>query len=812
MAHHLLRFAQNNHLLLTKKGFTMFVNARMAFFSLTRRKGRVLSRIISLTLGLALGVFLLSFVNYRYNYDNFLPDNERIYKIFTNTSANGGGGIDQLTFSPLAHTLMRDCPEVESGTRIFGPMTFAWTGEDKSEHQLTAYACDSLFFKVLDFGLLTGDAASLGDFNNMLLSEEAAKRIFGNEDPVGKVLKDNLDYPKTVVGVFRDIPYNTSLGHFDAIVSEYMHQTQYDKESSWDNSNEYYSYVKLRPGTSAVDVEAWMNNAMVDKYGLREMVDKYQLRLMMVPVKRAEVMVGTRAQYMDFIAIITVLVLILCALNYALLSISSLVNRSRTIAVMRCTVADKKDIRIQFMWETLFVMLVSGALSAVLIFLMKDYLSTTIDCPVADLFNPKNIWVTVLVIMALFVGSSLIPASIFASVPTTVAFKGISDNRKGWKRALLFFEITCVSFALAFLLVSVRQIKMLTEGDIGYNQKNMLYFSLFVHGGDALFNAERDLENLPCVEKVGTALSLPCYGYMPSHAFIDEKSGEMSFPFVREQVSDSYFDVMEMQILEGRMFNDSSSLDEVVVNRHFLEMAGMTEDPLGRIICQGDNEGNIVQKLRIIGVVNDVRSTETGRYQPIVYSSIRESLKYEDWYYGGFRTMIRLADLNQANIDAVMKKVKDDYETMDKYALNIYEETYKLKMRGELHFRNLLMTVSILATILAAIGLVGYISDELKRRRKEVAIRKLCGSSLWGIMKIVVRDFSYLAIPSILVGEILAVVASGRWLMMFEYRLPLDWWMFALTGAAVLVAIYIVEALLTLQLASVNPVESFKTE
>lgn len=286
----------------------------------------------------------------------------------------------------------------------------------------------------------------------------------------------------------------------------------------------------------------------------------------------------------------------------------------------------------------------------------------------------------------------------------------------------------------------------------------------------------------------------------------------MSFPFVREQVSDSYFDVMEMQILEGRMFNDSSSLDEVVVNRHFLEMAGMTEDPLGRIICQGDNEGNIVQKLRIIGVVNDVRSTETGRYQPIVYSSIRESLKYEDWYYGGFRTMIRLADLNQANIDAVMKKVKDDYETMDKYALNIYEETYKLKMRGELHFRNLLMTVSILATILAAIGLVGYISDELKRRRKEVAIRKLCGSSLWDIMKIVVRDFSYLAIPSILVGEILAVVASGRWLMMFEYRLPLDWWMFALTGAAVLVAIYIVEALLTLQLASVNPVESFKTE
>ena len=144
--------------------------------------------------------------------------------------------------------------------------------------------------------------------------------------------------------------------------------------------------------------------------------------------------------------------------------------------------------------------------------------------------------------------------------------------------------------------------------------------------------------------------------------------------------------------------------------------------------------------------------------------------------------------------------------------MNIYEETYKLKMRGELHFRNLLMIVSILATVLAAIGLVGYISDELKRRRKEVAIRKLCGSSLWGIIKIVVRDFSYLAVPSILAGEILAVIACRRWLMMFEYRLPLEWWMFALPGVVVLCAICIVEAVLTLQLASVNPVESFKTE
>lgn len=464
-----------------------------------------------------------------------------------------------------------------------------------------------------------------------------------------------------------------------------------------------------------------------------------------------------------------------------------------------------------FMWETLFVLVISGILSAVAIYLLRDYLSTTIDSPVIDLFNAQNIWVTILVILALFIGSSVIPASLFASVPTTVAFRGISDKRKGWKQALLFFEITCVSFTLAFLLVSVRQINMMQDGQIGYNPKNMVYFSMLVNGGDGLFNAERDLESLPCVDKVGTSYSLPCNGYTPNNPFFDEKTGGVTFPFVKEQVSYTYFDVMEMKMLEGRMFDESSSFDDVVVNHRFLEMSGMTEDPIGKVFCQADNEGNVVRKMHIVGVVDDVRSTESGRFQPIVYSNIRESLKNDDWYYGGFRTMVRLNDMSQESIDAVCAKVKE-YESMDKYTLNFYEETYLHKMKGEIQFRNLLLIVSVLASILAAIGLVGYISDELKRRRKDIAVRKLCGATLSDVILLMIRNFSLLAIPSIVVGEILAVIASDRWLQMFEYRLPLGWSMFVLTGLVVLLAIYAIEMLLTMRIANTNPVESLKTE
>ena len=786
------------------------INAKIAFSSLTHNKGRVITRIISLALGLTLGVFLLSYVNYRYNYDNFLPDNERLYKVFTNV-AKEGGGVDQLTHAPLAHSLMRDCAEVETGTRIYGSMTFAWKDEDDKEHQLTTYSVDTLFFNVLDFGLIIGDPGKLGDFGNVFISEEAAKRIFGDEDPIGKVLKDGLDYPKTVAGIFREVPYNTSLGRFDALVSESCHQVNYDIETSWEGTNEYFSYIKLRQGASAEAVEEWMNGGMLDKYGLREVAEKYALSFMMVPVKRAEVMVGTRGQYMDFIAVLTILVLILCALNYALLSISSLVNRSRTIAVMRCTAASQSDIWAQFMWETFFIMIAAGAIAVVTIYMLRDTLATTIDSPVVNLFTMQNIWVTVLVVLAFFLGSGIIPATLFASVPTTVAFRGISDKRKGWKQALLVFEVICVSFTCAFLLVSIRQIKMLQDGQLGYNPKNMVTVSLLVHGGDGLFNAERSFEALPCVDKAGTAWSLPCFGYMPNNPLIDEKSGNVVFPFVKEGVSYSYFDVMEIKLIEGRIFDETSPYEDVVVNRRFLEMAGMTENPLGKTVCQGDNEGNIIGRYRIIGVVDDVRTTESGRFQPIVYTSIKEYIAKEEWMYGGFRTMLRLNDMSQANLDMVNAKYHE-YQSIDSYTMNIYEDLFNNKMKGEIHFKNLLKIVALLASVIAAIGLIGYISDELKRRRKEIAIRKVCGASVTSLLSLMIRDFSRLAIPAIIVGEIAAVLASREWLQMFEYRLPLDWWMFAATGVVVLLAIYLVEMMLTLRIANGNPKDSLKNE
>lgn len=787
----------------------MSINAKIALRSLTRSKGRVFARILSLTLGLALGVYLLSYVNYRYNYDNFLPDHDRIYKIFTNVLREGGG-IDQNTHAPLAHSLMRDCPGVECGTRIYGGSTYNWTDEDGKEYAMKGYCVDSLFFDVLDFNLLVGDPNMLNDFGHIFISEEMAKKICGDQDPIGRILKDNLNYAKDIAGIFRTPPYNTSLGKFDVLMSDNTYQHNYDYETCWENTNQFYSYIKLRKGASPEDVEDWMNGGMLEKYGLQDVMQQYQAELMMVPLKRAEVMVGTRKQYMDFIAVLSILVLVLCALNYALLSISSLVNRSRTIAVMRCTAAEKKDIWAQFMLETIFVMLVASALTILTLYLLRNSLSQTIDSPLMDLFNLKNIWVTIVVVLVLFFSAGMIPATMFASVPTAVAFRGISDRKKGWKQGLLIFEITCVSMALAFLLVSVRQIRLLQDGNLGYNPKNMAYISVLAKGDNSLFNIERDFESLPFVEKAGTSDYMPATGYLPNVPCIDENTAEVMFPFVRESISSTYFDAMQMKILEGRCLTETSSFDDVVVNRRFLEMAGMTENPLDRTVCQGDNDGNIVRKFRIVGVVDDVRSVD-GRIQPILYNSIREKFQHEDWYYGGFRTVMRLSEVNQDNLDAIMKKYHE-YQSMDKYQLTLYEDTFNQSMRGELHFRNLLLVIFVLSVVLAVIGLVGYISDELKRRSKEIALRKVCGAEMPGIIGMMIREFSVLAIPSIIVGELLAVLAARRWLQMFEYRLPLDWWMFALTGVLVLAAIYIIELLLTVRIANANPAESLKTE
>lgn len=778
-------------------------------YLLKNRRGN-LARVISLTLGLSLGLLLLSYVNYRFHFDNFIPDRERIYKLFSEVHNDQFDGVDEHSHAPLATVLMADCPEVESTARAYGPFEYNWKN-DEHEYALRGYLVDSMFMKVLDYGVICGNIADLSEkADAVFISEEKAKLIFGISNPIGQTIRDNMGNECTVAGVFNDIPYNTSLGRFD-VLKAFISTNNLGALKSWDGTNEYLTFVKLHKGSSVKKVEDWINGPMLDKYGLRYVFEKYGAKYIMVPLTRAEIMVGTRKQYMDFFSILAALVLALCALNYSLLSISSLVKRSKTIAVLKCTAADRKDIWSQFMWETFIVLLVALALSALLLFTFKNGISNAVEGSISDLFAIKNIWVSIIVVIGFFLAAGLIPAAIFAAVPTSVAFRGMSDGKKRWKQALLIFELICVSFASAFLLTCIRQIDLMQNGTLGYNPKNTFFVQMLVPGGDGIFNAEQDLASLPFVESVGTSYSLPIFGYNPGLPCIDERTNEALFPICEDYVSDSYFDMMQIRLVEGTLLSEKNSSDDVVVNQKFLAMRGWTENPLDRIILLGNAEGQVTRRLRIVGVVEDVRTLYQGKLQPIIYHSIREKHSNDEWYYGGCKTMIRISDFSQENIDKLMDKLHN-YNSCDNYQLTSYEECFKDKMKGELHFRSILYIVFLITMIIAIIGLSGYVSDDLRRRKKEIAIRKVSGATMKEIVTMVMKNVLLLTIPAIIVGEGIAAIATRMWLNGFEFRVGLSPWVFIVTALAVLALTFIIEIILTYRLANENPAISLKTE
>jgi len=794
-----------------KSSLIMNVNLIFSFRYLLRNSEKTIPRIISLTLGLFLGVFLLSYVNYRFNFDNFLPDNDRIYKIFINDKVNSGELV-QNVYGPLAESIIQDCPGVENATRLFGPMDQEWKFEEQ-KYSVNVYATDSRFFKVLDFGLITGDESNL-EYNHdkIFISEEKAKIIFGDGNPIGKILLDNMDNPRTIAGVFTKVPYNTSLGRFDVLIAmKGLLKDSGQEIETWDAGWCVYTYVKLKKGASPKDVTEWMNNGMIDKYGIRESFTKNNCKFQMIPVKKAEVSVGTRRQYMDFFAALAILVMALCALNYALLSISSLVSRSRTIAVLRCTAASRKDIWSQFMWETFFLMFIASILTILGFILCDNIISNAIEGPVSNLFEWKNIWVSLCVIIVLFAGAGIIPAGLFASIPTNVAFKGMSERKKGWKQMLLLFEIICVSFSSAFLLISTKQINQLTEKNLGYDPHNLMYVNLVVRGGDALFNAEEDFRTLPFVSEVGTSYGLPMSGYLPGTIMLDENTHEQLFKYAEDQVSDNYFKVMAINFISGRTFNESDNYDDIVVNRSFITKTGWNEDSLGKMVLEGNNEGDVTREMRIIGIVEDTRTEQSGIIRPIVYHSIRPSIANDSYAYGGFHTIMRVEEVDEAAFDAIDKKL-ESYRTMDNEMIISYYDSFLYRMRGEMHFKSVLMIVFIISTIIGIIGLTGYISDELRRRRKEIALRKVSGATLKDILYIISQDFAKLSIPAVLVGEILAYCAGRLWLQIFDNRIQLSAMIFIITGLATLAMIFAVETLLSIKAAGANPVDSFKTE
>lgn len=766
---------------------------------LLKNRGNSTTRLLSLALGLIVSLLICSYVGLNLSYGRFFPDKERVYKMFENSAQFG---ISQAMLQPIAPTLAENIPQIEAATHHFGRLMQIKVGDIPVDYRYLNVGSD--FFTVLDFGVISGDPKRIlsdeGLANSeVMISERLAKTLFGNNDPLGRIITTTSGKEYVVGGVFQTPPVTNPLDDFDIV--DYL---RFDPATAnWNGDDSYPTYIKLEKGATIEEVEQEVSKFIANNEMLKMMVEMWQAEFFFVPIEDAYYVDNNLRTAQTIYGILAVLALLVATLNYVLLTLSSLAKRSRTVAMLRCNGATRGDIFRMLLSETLIMVVASILLAIFILACLHQEIYQFLGYNLTQLFALERIWIPATVCVVSFLVAGLIPAALYSRVSLSYAFRRGADNRTWWKRSLLFMQVACTTGVTCFLLITAQQSKYVMKANLGYEYERVITMN-YPATTSQRSTMVNELKRQPFVESVGHSVQYPICGYFGNPIFDVEKK-EILFSCRFEYFDEEYIETMGMEIVAGRNFTTQDALTKTLVNEEFVRQHGWTiDEAVGKQYFQNGGWREVV------GVIRDF--TQAGGFvMPLtVY---RTACLVEDNVEMPLQLNIRLTELSPENIKSLDEVIAKNYHAKWEYQLIPYANRVKDRFVAREDMRDNVLIVSIVTLIISLIGLVGYLASEMARRRKEIAIRKVNGATTVQILRLLSANFSCVALPAVATGVAGAVWGGERYISMLETICePLVWWLFALGATIVIIIVYAILVARTWHTANANPVDMIKSE
>ncbi len=767
---------------------------------LLNNRGNSITRLISLALGLIVSLLICSYVGINLSYGRFFPDKERVYQMFENSAQFG---ISQAMLQPMAPTLAENIPQIEAATHHFDRLMQIKVGDIPVDYRYLNVGSD--FFTVLDFGVVSGDAKRiLSDEglakSEVMISERLATTLFGNKEPLGRIITTTSGKEYLVGGVFRTPPVTNPLGDFDIV--DYL---RYDPAAvDWNGDDSYPTYIKLHKGTTIEEVEQEFAKYIAGHEMLKSLVKLWSAEFFFSPIEDAYYVDNNLRTIQTIYGILAVLALLVATLNYVLLTLSSLAKRSRTVAMLRCNGATRSDIFRMLLGETL-IMVVASLLSAIFILAcLHQEIYQLLGYRMMDFFAMERIWIPAMVCIVSFLVAGLIPAALYSRVSMSYAFRRGSDNRTWWKCSLLFVQVACTTGVTCFLLVTIQQSEYVMKADLGYEYDRVVTMNYPATPSQRSTMVE-ELKRLPFVESVGHSMQYPVWGYFGNPIFDVEKK-EILFSCRFEYFDEEYIETMGMEIVAGRNFTTQDALTKTLVNEEFVRRHGWTlDEAVGKQYFQQGGWREVV------GVIRDF--IQAGGYLLPLTVYRTACLLTQPNQEMPLQLNVRLSEMTPENINALNEVIASNYHSNWEYMLIPYAERVKDRFISRENMRDNVLLVSIVTLVISLIGLVGYLGDEMARRRKEIAIRKVTGATTSQVLHLLSLNISWVVIPAVVAGAAGAVWGGNRYSQMLETMCePLAWWIFAVGAAVVSVVVYTILVVSTWRTANANPVDMIKIE
>ena len=788
-----------------------------AFKNLPRRGQHNFVKILCLALGLAISSVIIAEIYFEQTYDTYFPGWERTYLIsevgtnhgetmeFTNTSGATAQGVKQ--YAPMV--------EAATSTHYFYDDAQCKM-EDQNIVSANIRMADSCFFDVFPQKILIGKAKQiLSQPLSCLIDSETAAKIGGNV--VGKhfTLSNYPGTTFTIYGVFEAFPWGSSFHGTQMILSRcsvpYVYS--YDGRDQWVGNDSYRSYIRLAKGHEAKELKPYVNKMREDHFPLKEMKNmglelNYDFTVLS-DVYTQDPYIKKMGWIMGIIAFV---LLFTSVMNYLLIIVGNLVGRSREMAVRKCYGAEPKNIHAIIFSEALVHVGLAVVLAAVLVFLCKGTIENFLSAPVSTLVLNRGSWILVAICILVLLVGGLLPGWLYNKIPVAIAFRGYNENRNLWKLGLLGVQFVISGLLFSLLYIVNGQYQLMLGLNPGYDYDHVAIVSVDASNRDQRNQCLAEIRRMPNVKECSSTFNVPLDGYERSGNMVGVPGDEKNTFNIMEMsgVDDNFFKMMNIPIVQGSFFTErNDSCRQVIIDERGAEKLIKTwhwkDGVVGKQITCTGHDDNI---FTICGVSRNIRwgAVATGS------DGMNE---FPDLYFYSAKTayymLVKFNEMKDESLSELQSKVQAMYPN-NKVIVKSYASELANQYASQLNFRNGILVAGIVTMIIALFGLVGYTSDEVNRRRKEIAIRKVNGAKVKDILRIFLKDIMKIALPCIIVGDLGAWLIARQWLMSFSEKITMTPLLFIGVTIILLVIIGLSVIINCYKVANSNPVKYLKDE
>ena len=774
------------------------------------KKNKVLSLINlgGLSIGIAAVLLIGLYIHSETNYDNFQQNKSSLYRVGFHFWQNGKSIGDGAEFTPpFGPDAQNEFPEIRSFTRLSSERVAYITYNDKTLKVDNIHYADSNFFQLFSYKLLQGNPSIvLNEPYSIVLNDEIAKKIFGKEPAIGKVVRLDNQTDYIVTGIAPKPPSNSYL-NYNAILSFATLYKEPGNFMDWNGGEQYITYLQLREDVNPQSLEKkfpafmWKHiNEEYSKVGMRIDASLQPIRDIHLYYSDNS---GTLRTNIYIFSIVALLILIISCVNYVNLTTAQATARFKEVGVRKVLGAFRSQLIKQFLIETVLTTTVAFIIALALVLLLTPAYQQMLGKNLSSvrLDTVPILLLLFIIIMAVGVIAGSYIAFYVSSFNVTRIFKALlpKGSQNIFRKGLIVAQFTISIGLMSYTLLVALQLKFSKNINPGYDKDQILVLPLI---GEKTMEAypllQQELSRIPGVRETSALSEIP-YNGITNNGFIPE--GDIKAMIIHQLDADENFlKTFNMKMVAGNYFSkDHPTLDDgYVINESLANILGW-QDPIGKTISRNGEH-------KVVGVVKDFHFASLhDKIEPLIITN-------KPWgnHYSYLALKYQTGNLSAFidNIRQTWKKTLSgspfDYWFLDDAFNKIYND--------EERFQEVFLYFSVLSILLSLAGVFGLVALALKQRTKELGIRKVLGASISNIIKLTVKDFFWL----IFIAALIAIPPSwyfmNAWLRNFAYRISIGWWMFAVCGLAILLITILIISFQSIKAAIANPVKSLRTE